>query len=73
MGASPYALVWSVDAAPGQPPLACLKHPRGSRAIVCVNFDAAGERAVTVCGDEGHTIALWSWRAGASSASPDEV
>ena len=67
MGASPYALVWSVDAAPGQPPLACLKHPRGSRAIVCVNFDAAGERVVTVCGDEGHTIALWSWRAGASN------
>ena len=64
MGLEPAAMVWSLDARSGEPPLAVLRHPRGARAIIGVAFDARGDRVATVAGDDGHTVSLWAWDAG---------
>lgn len=64
MGVCPAAMVWSIDAKSGQPPLAVLRHPRGARAVICAGFDVSGDRLATVCGDDGHTVTLWEWNAG---------
>ena len=64
MGLEPAAMVWSLDARSGEPPLAVLRHPRGARAIIGVAFDARGDRVATVAGDDGHTVTLWAWDSG---------
>jgi microtubule-associated protein-like 1/2 len=45
-------------------PLAILRHGKGTRAVICVGFNADCTRLVTVCGDDGHTVSLWDWNAG---------
>jgi WD40 repeat protein len=65
MGVEPCVMVWCVDERGGHPPLARLRHPRGSRAVIGACFDAAGDRVATVCGDDGHTVSLWRWDEGA--------
>ena len=64
MGAEPRAIVWRVDADVAEAPLAILKHGKGTRAVICVGFNADCTRLVTVCGDDGHTVSLWDWNAG---------